>query len=336
MNFLKLSANKTHLNYIESLRAIAAISVALFHFTNYQYTGIYLIDSKDIRSGFEIGAQGVEVFYIISGFIIPYSLYKGAYQIKHFFHYLSKRLIRLMPPYIVTIGLIIFVSFLLNRLFWHHEFEIDWIEVVVNVFFLADAFPQYEWINPIFATLEVELQFYIIIGLLFPLILKNRIWIFPISIALILGGLFTRATDTVLVNSPYFLIGFLLFLIKEEGWNWAKGLLLLSISIVLLWFYEWQDLGVAIFAILFILFIPTNFRGLNITGKISYSYYLLHGVFGLWFIYAIKDTALWENPVLPILLALAISWGAAWLNYFLIEKPSIKLSRRIKYSKKNK
>src|ERR1035441_2897196 len=51
------------------------------------------------RSG-KYGWLGVEIFFVISGFIIPYSLYKAGYRVSDFTRFLLKRIARLDPPYL--------------------------------------------------------------------------------------------------------------------------------------------------------------------------------------------------------------------------------------------
>jgi exopolysaccharide production protein ExoZ len=113
------------LDHIESIRAIAAIAVAIFHFTNFYSGKSFILTNEKVRSFFEYGAQGVEIFYVVSGFIITYSLYHSRYQITHYFKYLAKRFVRLLPPYYVTIGLILLVSFILNRFVWGIPFDLQ-------------------------------------------------------------------------------------------------------------------------------------------------------------------------------------------------------------------
>src|SRR5690606_19899923 len=102
---------------------------------------------------------------------------------------------------------------------WGCQYDINFRQIATNVFFVADLFPDFGWINPIFATLEVELQFYIVVGLLFPLFTKNK-WFFPaICILLLMLGLLTRHMGTFLVNSPYFICGMSVFFISEKGYK---------------------------------------------------------------------------------------------------------------------
>lgn len=320
--------NKRHLSQVESLRALAALSVAIFHFS------AYFTWNESATTIFSGGAQGVEIFYLISGFIITYSLYHSGYVLKNYFQYLGKRLGRLLPPYILTIGLIQLSGFLLCYYAWECSYDVNFRQIALNIFFLADLFPNYDWINPIFATLEVELQFYLLIGLLFPFIKKYSWSFLLICLFLLSAGYVFRDFDTVLVNSPFFICGMSLFFIKERGWQPFYVISLGAALLSLFLFYYWEDLGAAIIGFSLLLFLPNTFRPLNLTGKISYSLYLTHGLCGGWFLFfTSKSKFAIDNPWVMIIAAIGISWLVAYGIYWLIEKPSIAFSKKIKYKK---
>jgi exopolysaccharide production protein ExoZ len=71
------------LKNLQGLRAFAAISVMLFHFALMPATNL----------PFKIGAFGVDLFFVLSGFIIAHS---STHSSRHF---LAHRLIRVLPPY---------------------------------------------------------------------------------------------------------------------------------------------------------------------------------------------------------------------------------------------
>ena len=334
--------NKRHLNHVESLRAFAALAVAIFHFS------AYFQWNETTTHNFTYGALGVEIFYMISGFIIPYSLYHSRYVIQDYFRYMGKRLTRLLPPYWVIIGLTLIIGFSFCKFLWGCPWSIsaNLKQGAANAFFLSDFiqflsnFSLFEnidptktaWINPIFATLEVELHFYILIGLLFPLI-KKIPWTYLIICGLLLyGGYETLDTDTVLVRSPYFICGMSIFFIKEKGPQIIYIIPVVATIIVLNEFYYLKDLIVTLVGILLLYLLPKSFKFLNFTGRISYSYYLIHGLTGGWFLYftSEKEFAI-NNPVLMIIFALLISWAGAFIMYWFIERPSMKISKRIKY-----
>lgn len=320
--------NKPHLNQIESLRGFAALAVSLYHFSAY-------FTWSDLSSWFfAAGVQSVEIFYMISGFIIPYSLYKSNYKIRSFFRYLLKRTLRLLPPYILTIILIQVVGILLCVFLWDCVHDINFRQIAINALFLADLFPQYDWINPIFATLEVEVHFYLIIGLLFPLINKND-WMFLFFCLIVMVlGVFTRDYDTFLVNSPYFIVGLSIFYIKEKGW---KPIYLTSILVAIALvsqFYYWEDLWAILLGFVAIMWLPNNLKALNLTGKISYSYYLVHGLSGGWLLYFTSKTAFGASyPLILIGIAMLFSWLCALTIYWFVERYSLRISKKIKYHK---
>lgn len=337
--------NRKRLNHIESIRAFAALSVGIFHFTNASYYGAFLVPSEAQRHFFTFGAQGVEIFYVISGFIIPYSLYHSRYTIQNYFRYLGKRLSRLLPPYFATIAAITLVGIFLTKLLWGGGINIEWRNIAANAFFAVDFinafdwlhnfFPDNVWINPIFETLKVELQFYLLIGLIFPLLRKNRYLFIVFALMLLVLGIYTIHMNTLLVNSPYFLLGICGFFIFEEGWKKEYLIVLAFCAISLFRFYYMEDLIAAFVGFTLITWLPSNFKFLNFTGKISYSYYLIHGLAGGEFLYFTRDSYLSQNhPYLMVLFALLISWLAAFLMYFCIEKPSLIISKRIKYKTK--
>jgi hypothetical protein len=81
---------------IELLRGLAAISVVLFHLSN-------SMESETPRVLTAYGWLGVDVFFVISGFVIPYSLHGTGYSIRNFPRFMLRRVVRLEPPYLASI-----------------------------------------------------------------------------------------------------------------------------------------------------------------------------------------------------------------------------------------
>ena len=84
----------TRLNLLEVLRFIAALLVMLYHITiHYIET-----DYKFLGNIFKFGYSGVDIFFVLSGFIILYSL-----NIKQYspFDFISKRIIRILPSALI-------------------------------------------------------------------------------------------------------------------------------------------------------------------------------------------------------------------------------------------
>lgn len=326
------SLKTRNLGHIETMRAFAALSVAGFHFIHYSGENGPLFNSATLKNVAVFGAQGVELFFIISGFIIPFALDQSGYKLNNYFRYLGKRLVRLFPPYLAAIAGIIIISYLLCRFVWYTEYDLNVRQTLVNIFFLGDVFPDFGWINPIFKTLKVELQFYILMGLIFPLVIRNNWWFAGISVVLMVAGILTKDHYTVLLNAPFFLVGLITWMIQKNGNNFIYFIMLILTQLMLLQYFQWEDLIVTWLGIAMLIYLPKSSRLLSLTGKISYSFYLIHGLTGGWFLYfATRNTGWLKYNWLLFFLAIIISWVGAYILYRLIEKPCLKLSAKISY-----
>ena len=78
---------QSHLNGyrpdVDGLRALAVLSVLVFHAFPTLLPG---------------GFIGVDVFFVISGFVLPLSLFNSGYRLPDAGRYLLKRFTRLFPP----------------------------------------------------------------------------------------------------------------------------------------------------------------------------------------------------------------------------------------------
>jgi len=321
-----------HIAFIETLRAIAACSVLAFHFIcfNNGIGDIYWNDQ--IKGVATYGAQGVEMFYIISGFVITFALTRSGYKIIHYGKYVLKRVIRIIPVFFMTIFTIYSFEFFMSKVFWSYDMKLDIANIFANLSFTVDLWEDATWINPIFSTLGVEFQFYLLIGLLLPLF-QYKAWIkYLILSVLIILGIYTRGDQSVLVNMPYFALGIVMFDIYSKNMIKSSYVFIGIILIALFRFYYWEDVIVSAFTLLLFLVIKPSFKVSNEIGKISYSLYLTHGFFGGWLLFFLsQERYINLSPYLIIPLAVLISLIGAKVFYLLFEKPSIKLGKRIKY-----
>src|SRR3989344_379820 len=99
-----LIGKNRHIPILDSLRAIAALSVCFYHFV---CGPIDFITNEGVLDFFSFGKYGVQLFFVISGFVIPWSISSSNYEIKRYFHFLLKRFLRLEPPYIFSIILVV-------------------------------------------------------------------------------------------------------------------------------------------------------------------------------------------------------------------------------------
>ncbi|RZL40194.1 MAG: acyltransferase [Pedobacter sp.] len=80
--FSEKQSNSARIYSVDFLRGIAALLVCIFHFTQGN-TG-YLATENWLKKIGSIGWSGIEIFFILSGFIIPYSLHQSKYHYKDF------------------------------------------------------------------------------------------------------------------------------------------------------------------------------------------------------------------------------------------------------------
>ncbi|MEN5015858.1 acyltransferase [Erwinia sp. Eh17-17] len=174
--------DKGNLEYIQALRALAAIMVVLHH------AKAFLVGTKYEGLSFDLfwpGAFGVDLFFIISGFIIAYTSYN--YDRKDILVFLKKRLIRIWPMYFIAtmIYLVVFKSTDLSTM---HGFSYtDKVEatsllsVIKSLLFIPLNFnsPVYFGTATLFVgwTLNYEFYFYMVcaVGLIFS---KNKLWFY--------------------------------------------------------------------------------------------------------------------------------------------------------------
>ncbi|WP_245462603.1 acyltransferase family protein [Rhizobium leguminosarum] len=99
------------LNSIQALRALAALVVVIFHFNAVE---IELGDKVDVPLFsllYFFGYGGVNLFFVISGFIITWVHYREVGDRSRAASYLRKRLIRLLPVYCVVWVVAAWISF---------------------------------------------------------------------------------------------------------------------------------------------------------------------------------------------------------------------------------
>ena len=109
---------KQEIYSITMLRGIACLGVCIMHFSG-------TIDSKNLHEITKYGGYGVPIFFAISGFILPYSLDRSSYQIRDFFPFILKRIIRLEPSYIISILGLLLLSMLAQFSKFNSSDQID-------------------------------------------------------------------------------------------------------------------------------------------------------------------------------------------------------------------
>lgn len=318
---------------LDCLRGLAAFAVLWFHLTNGN-TGF--LPQGVLKSSGSYGWLGVEVFFVISGFILPYALQRAGYQSADFFRFVWKRILRLDPPYIVCIALILFLNFAstLAPGFRGQPFQFDLAQVLLHLGYL-NAFFNYEWVNVVFWTLAIEFQFYLLVALLFPLISHSSLAVRAGICAVLAAAAFLLPSEKLVFHYLFlFLIGILAFQIKAgllcSAGMQAAGWALLAAG-------AWFTLGDIIAAVgtvtgLLIVHARLSAAWLLFLGQISYSVYLLHVPIGGRIINLGSRFA--HGPVeqvIVLVMAVAASIGAAFIFHRWVELPAQRWSSTVRF-----
>lgn len=331
-----MNQSPDRLQTIDAFRGIAALAVSWYHFTN--GNSAFLSDGLLKLSG-AYGWLGVEVFFVISGFIIPYALLHSRYRVSDYCTFLLKRIIRLDPPYLVAILAIIALSYVSNAMpgFRGQRFEFSLVQTLLHLGYV-NVFFGYPWLNPVFWTLAIELQYYLLVGLLSFVVASRSIVVRAFTFGCLAGV-------AVFIPADQFLFHWLfLFMLGMAAFQLRMGILKRGQFIfwlALFGFGSWQINGSVIAitgvvtAVLLGLFEADIKQPLLFFGHISYSMYLLHVPIGGRVInLSLRYIHTTSGKLVVLAMALAATTAAAWLLHRYVERPAQQWSSAIRYRKK--
>lgn len=319
---------------IELLRGVASAMVCFFHLTNGNVH--FLPENNMMRQVGKYGWTGVEVFFVISGFVIPYAMYVKNYTTNGLFTFLKKRIIRIEPPYLISIVLVLLLNFVstLSPYYRGAPFTIDWANLAGHVAYL-NVFTGENWLNPVYWSLGIEFQYYLLIALAYSFLAGKQFIGRLLFFAVFTGLSFLPLPEGrfFFTYAGYFLAGILLF-------QWVCGIIanreffiLGGFTGLLLWYQHGLGLMLLVMATLFVIIyinqVPKIFRSL---GLISYSLYLIHVPIGG------RITNLVETRIsnifireCVIVIAFLVCVGVSILFYKYIEQYFKRLSGSIRY-----
>lgn len=265
---------------IQGLRGIAALSVLFVHLYDMPMNAGFL---PAVPAWFDFtiltGGRGVELFFIISGYLIPASLVRHG-QISKFFY---ERCMRILPVFVVFHLIIFIAGPIVGYKFFKGIDPLSYIGLfMANLLFLPDiirlpAAQQNAW------TLTYEWLFYFWFAATFYFVAIRRIWI--VAGLLVAAGLVAIAAFPI---AAYFLVGLTIRYfdtrLKLPGLHGAiAGLLCLFLMYVCLEYIN-PFLGLIPGFLLFAMtrapasgiVAALNQPIIQYIGKISYSLYLAH------------------------------------------------------------
>lgn len=301
----QVAKSRTRIESLDGLRGLAIVLVVLFHaYARWPDKVPYLTSNYGEFILFKNGFLGVELFFLISGFVI-YMTLESCFG---FIEVIYKRWLRLFPAMLISTVLIFLTSSLLPE---RPAGEPNFLSVVPGLFFIEPwVFEKFFNIKitpleGVFWSLYVEIKFYLVFGALyffnkekalFRFILIYLLYFILRQISQISGTFdyLSKICDTAnhilsINHFGWFGIGALIFQYykSENKTLLAAAFLLLPISYLTSHgFLKPNLISFAIVSILFLIFVSSIFEGLVsrllqsrplvFLGFISYPLYLIH------------------------------------------------------------
>ncbi|WP_371814256.1 acyltransferase family protein [Phycicoccus sp. HDW14] len=333
---------------LDALRFVAAFAVLAYHFTARDSSawgeGRHPWEVwPDVFRVTRYGHLGVQLFFVISGFVILMSAWGRTPRA-----FVVSRATRLLPAYWVAV---LATGFLLVVL-WPVGDVAVW-EVVTNLTMVQSALGVAH-VDGVYWTLFAELLFYVLVTLLLLVgLTRGRVLVLvlvwpPLAALAHTSGQDLLATLLNWYTAPFFCLGMVLYLIHRWGPSLLHLLLLgyscaLAVGVTATRFPDGApsvtgatpSLGVVLGTVSVIpllvwaaaRFAPRGraWRWLTVLGALTYPLYLLHEYWG-WYVLHLVAPRLDRWAALA--LAIAVCLALAWAVHRLVERPLAPRLRR--------
>ncbi|MDB6030958.1 MAG: Acyltransferase [Verrucomicrobiales bacterium] len=208
------------INEIDLLRFIAALAVVFFHYGFRSYvTGVLpVLPYPSAASVFKYGYLGVQLFFMISGFVILMTATGGSLR-----EFIISRIIRLYPAFWVCCT----ITFVTITAIGESHSPASFGQYLTNMTMLS-GFVGVPSIDGVYWSLFVEIRFYalVAIALLLGKIHKAQTFlIFWLAASLVLEVYPISKLRFLLITdyAPFFVAGATFFLILSQGMSLARG-----------------------------------------------------------------------------------------------------------------
>ncbi len=363
----------TRIEFANTLRGFAALAVVISHYygvfwTNRAAVGALTnapalpiethampayISWLHVLPLFNWGAYGVALFFIISGFVIPFSLQKMGW-----IGFLMNRILRIVPTYVFGFSITL-LGVWVSCIYFSEEWPFTFREVFIHY---IPGIRDVLWsrgIDGIVWTLEIEMKFYILCAAMIVLFRRYSTKVFYVPVVLFALALCVnrmipvwqessllawRLVLTYLMVSQYVIymyIGVLFHYLhrgkldSNRAYLGIGGLFLLfclqwragpyAESLHLAWSYAFALLTFA-FAYTYPRFFKSN--GIfNFFAGISYPLYVIHGVAGYVTLRIMLDMGF--DSWVSLFAVTAVFLFLSYLLHVLIEAPSQRVGKRL-------
>jgi peptidoglycan/LPS O-acetylase OafA/YrhL len=343
--------------FIDSLRGLAAMWVVFFHACAGQHIGVLLSALPTfVRDFMTHGDLGVQIFFVLSGFVIAHSMASNNVTFRYAGRFLLRRSLRLDPPYWASMVLVVVLGLVSSRAVAGKIFVVPSVgRVLAHVFYLQELLGVPP-LNTIYWTLCLEVQFYVSFCLL--MIIATRLrprlgreaafyaTVLPAAAIANLWALHVEPFDVrglFLSEWHLFLAGVLIWAAIAQPtarwifWIAAGDLVLLALSALI--FRSVTTAAGTLTAVSILvagrcggLSTWLGARPLQFLGRVSYSLYLVHNpITGAAFRigYRFVNHGATSEGIL-FLVVVGVCVAVAYLLYLTVEKPSLMLSRRVR------
>lgn len=336
---------KIRFEELDALRGIAALLVVVFHFT---------MGKKEAELGFFLGNTGVDLFFMISGFVILLSLE----HVKKLGQFIINRISRLYPTYWASVTLV-FIVILLNGLY-NSDFEKVSVVQYLGNLTMFQFYLRIPNLDGPYWSLIIELLFYSVMAVLYHFkCLKFLNWI-GVVLTLFTVCILYFSYDALWVQRiffsyfpliqywPLFFSGILFYQLITKKIQLAKHYVLIVfclIAQVILFEYSGRSgsfivveeyvFMLIVYFSLFTLFVNGKLKfiiskPLLFLGKISFALYLIHQMISIEYIIPYLYDELKLNFWISFLAALITSIGLATFITYFVEIPfSKKLKNKL-------
>lgn len=306
------------LDNIQALRAFAALNVVFFHIIGTSISYNQGVDFFVFLTGW--GSNGVDIFFVISGFIMVYTQDKKSRTALSF---LYNRIVRIAPIYWLLTIFLVGIYFFLPSVF--RELKPSLSHFLSSLTFTSQALDYGSPMLYVGWTLEYEMFFYVLFSL--GLIFKSKTMSFLTPVLILLMVAFLGLTQLMVLEFVLGMICAKIYISERYNHLGLLSFIVGTVFLLLSIFYKLDIDGLFLYGIpsFFIVFGLINMKQIKnklliYLGSASYSIYLIQ-VFTIPAFYKFSSKFLpYLQTDLISILALVFTTIAGCVLYSLVEK----------------
>jgi len=339
-----ISKKTERLTFIDGLRGIACLMVVFYHYCASLFLNLHITNKVQdlvlqlVRHGY----LGVPIFFVLSGFVISYSVRNiKIWNFKILINFFLRRLVRLTPPYYISIIISSFLLLIRIKLSKYFVYFPDLKTFLSHLFYLQEFF-NLNNINLVYWTICIEIQFYLFFGVLYFIcyllstkskIINIDIYIFLITFVISLTQLYSYPDEIMVVFFPswsMFILGVISFWVFNSRIDFKYGISLYILIFILVFYHSNNYLACANLIYLSIIIASycgkltswLNWSIAQFFGTISYSLYLIHGpllIFITGFYIRLGLNKTYIGGMISFLMSFTLATLLATIMYYVVK-----------------